>query len=161
MTHRSTTNPNCFWFFPLNQLNIIQIHNNVLQDWQYSVEYIFLTFRLNVRNILATKYCQSCRTLLWIWIMLWRWYGLGWLIYNWMRIWTMLSSNSSNSTWPHLTNSIHLSLGVGPGATVPLHSNPWQFESKMQSNFFLLNDSQEWKSVCAQFILRDSHSLKY
>ena len=33
--------------------NIVQFHNNVLWEWQYS-----------------TKYCQSHRTLLWIWIML-------------------------------------------------------------------------------------------
>ena len=34
--------------------NIIHMYNNVMWDWQYSA-----------------KYCQSQKTLLWIWITLW------------------------------------------------------------------------------------------
>ena len=40
--------------------NIIQIHNNVLWDWQCCAEF----------SSHSSKYCQSHRTLLWIWIML-------------------------------------------------------------------------------------------
>ena len=50
--------------------NIIQIHNNVLWDWQFLKEYfwIFPTFKLDVENI-RENFVN--RTILWIWIMLW------------------------------------------------------------------------------------------
>ena len=62
-----------------NLLNIIQIHNNVLWDWQYFMghSHIFPTFRLNVGNIRKyyVEYRQSHITLLWIWIMLCMWFN--------------------------------------------------------------------------------------
>ena len=46
---------------------IIQIHNNVLWEWQYSTEYSPHSTLIWEYFI---EYCQSRRTLLWIWIML-------------------------------------------------------------------------------------------
>ena len=48
--------------------NIIKIHNNVLWDWRYYVEYSIIQFECEEY---FTKYCQSYITLLWILIMLW------------------------------------------------------------------------------------------
>ena len=47
--------------------NIIQIHNNVLWDWQYYVEHFFIQIECEEYFV---KYCQSHITLLWNWIML-------------------------------------------------------------------------------------------
>ena len=63
------------WFFGKNiwvhnslvHHNIIQIHKNVLWDWQYSTEYS--TIHVECEEC-STKYRQSHKTLLWVWIML-------------------------------------------------------------------------------------------
>jgi len=46
--------------------NIIQVHNNVLWDWQYYTEYSPHSHRMWEHS---AKYCQSHGTLLCIWIM--------------------------------------------------------------------------------------------
>ena len=40
--------------------NMIQLHNNIMWDWQYSMEKI---------SEYSMEYCHSHKTLLWIWIM--------------------------------------------------------------------------------------------
>ena len=47
--------------------NIIQIHNNVLWDWQYYAEYFSHSYWMWG---IFVKYCQSHIILLWIWKML-------------------------------------------------------------------------------------------
>ena len=47
--------------------NIIQIHNNVLRDWQYHVKNCII--HLECEEGFA-EHCQSHKTLLWIWLML-------------------------------------------------------------------------------------------
>ena len=71
--HKSTTS--WIWSILWGTLNyIIQIHNGVMRDRQYSMEssMIFSTFGLNLRNINENfvEYNQTHKTLLWIWIML-------------------------------------------------------------------------------------------
>ena len=46
--------------------NIIQMHNNVSWDWQYSAEHIQTEC-----GEYSVECCWSRRPLLWIWMMLW------------------------------------------------------------------------------------------
>ena len=51
----------------LNLHNITHIHNIVLHNWQYYVEYSsYATWMVEY----FVEYCQSCRTMLWISVML-------------------------------------------------------------------------------------------
>ena len=56
------------WVLTLMEHNIIQIHNIVLWNWQYYVEYSYVQTECEEYS---TKWCQSHITVLWIWIMLW------------------------------------------------------------------------------------------
>ena len=47
--------------------NIIQIHNNVMWDWHYSIEFSHIQYEYEKYSI---DYYQSCKTMLWIWITL-------------------------------------------------------------------------------------------
>ena len=48
--------------------DIIQIHDNVMRQWQYHVEYSIIHIECEEH---FAKYGQSHITMLWIWIMLW------------------------------------------------------------------------------------------
>ena len=54
--------------------NIIQIHNNVLWHWQYSMKYSWIFTTSNMNNIqkYSMEYYRSHKTLLCIWIMLFK-----------------------------------------------------------------------------------------
>ena len=48
--------------------NIIQIHNNVMWDWHHFAGYSHIQFECGEYY---AKYCQSHKTLIWIWLVLW------------------------------------------------------------------------------------------
>ena len=73
----------------ITHYTIIQIHNNVMWDSQYSTKHsqIFPTFGLDVGNIreYSMEYYESHKTLLWIWIMLW---SITVVSYCFLIVWT-------------------------------------------------------------------------
>ena len=67
---RSFARVNSLNHHKMSEHNIIQIHNIVLWDWQYFIVYSINHSECGKHSI---KCCQSHKTLLWIWTMLWRW----------------------------------------------------------------------------------------
>ena len=118
------------WFLQLNyEHNIIQMHNNVLWDWQYYAEYSSNSTRMMEYYV---EYCPSRRPMLYIWIMLWRewthilkWrrrvleacikiFHWVWMYFYWEK--NLLEPSINKYKWPHV---------FGVGHWVSMNNDEW------------------------------------